>query len=75
MRNASRSPSDEQGEVLDAEVEKIRSAGGAVAGEHIVEGRVAAEIVRLAEEIGAGLIVLGQPWLRRDPKSSDGQRL
>jgi nucleotide-binding universal stress UspA family protein len=50
-------------EVLDAEVEKIRSDGGAVAGEHIVEGRVAAEIVRLAEELGAGLIVLGSRGL------------
>src|SRR5687767_5512625 len=50
-------------EELDAEVGKIRSDGGAVAGEHIVEGRVAAEIVGLAEEIGAGLIVLGSRGL------------
>jgi len=50
-------------EVLDAEVERIRSDGGAVAGEHQVEGRVAPEIVGLAEEIGAGLIVLGSRGL------------
>jgi nucleotide-binding universal stress UspA family protein len=43
-------------EVLQEEVEKVRST---VAGEHLVEGRVAPEIVGLAEEIGAGLIVMG----------------
>jgi nucleotide-binding universal stress UspA family protein len=46
-------------EVLDAEAKKVRSVGGTVAEEHLVEGRVAPEIVALAEEIGAGLIVLG----------------
>ena len=50
-------------EVLQAEVEKVRSWGGMVAGEHLVEGRVAAEIVGLAEEIGAGLIVMGSRGL------------
>jgi nucleotide-binding universal stress UspA family protein len=46
-------------EVLEAEVEKLRSAGGMVAQAHLIEGRVAPEIVALAEEIGAGLIVMG----------------
>jgi len=46
-------------EVLEAEVEKIRSAGGTVAQGHLIEGRVAAEIVALGEEIAAGLIVIG----------------
>jgi nucleotide-binding universal stress UspA family protein len=46
-------------EVLQEAVEKVRSGGGSVAGEHLVEGRVAPEIVGLAEEIGAGLIVMG----------------
>ena len=46
-------------EVLEAEVEKIRSAGSTVAQGHLIEGRVAPEIVALAEEIGAGLIVMG----------------
>jgi nucleotide-binding universal stress UspA family protein len=46
-------------EVLDAEVEKLRSAGGMVAQAHLIEGRVAPEVVALAEETGAGLIVMG----------------
>ena len=50
-------------EVLETEVQKVRSAGGTVAGEHLVEGRVAPEIVGLAEEIGAGLIVMGSRGL------------
>jgi nucleotide-binding universal stress UspA family protein len=50
-------------EVLDAEVEKIRSAGGMVAEEHLIEGGAAPEIVWLAEKIGAGLIVMGSRGL------------
>ena len=50
-------------EVLEAEVEKIRSAGGTVAQEHLIEGWVAPAIVTLAEEIGAGLIVMGSRGL------------
>jgi nucleotide-binding universal stress UspA family protein len=46
-------------EVLEAEVQKIRSGGAIVAGEHLIEGRVAPGIVGLAEELGAGLIVMG----------------
>ncbi len=46
-------------EVLDAEVGKVRSAGGMVVEAHLIEGRIAPEIVALAEEIGAGLIVTG----------------
>ena len=46
-------------ERLEAELEKIRSAGGDVAQAHLREGRVAPEIVALAEDIGAGLIVIG----------------
>jgi nucleotide-binding universal stress UspA family protein len=46
-------------EVLEAEVGKVRSAGGTVAQTHLIEGRVAPEIVALAEEIGARLIVMG----------------
>jgi nucleotide-binding universal stress UspA family protein len=46
-------------EVLEAEVGKVRSAGGTVAEGHLIEGRIAPEIVALAEEIGAGLIVMG----------------
>jgi nucleotide-binding universal stress UspA family protein len=46
-------------EMLEEEVGKVRSAGGTVAQGHLIEGRVAPEVVALAEEIGAGLIVLG----------------
>jgi nucleotide-binding universal stress UspA family protein len=48
---------------LDAEVEKIRSAGGTVAEAHLRVGAAHAEIVDLAEEIGAGLIVMGSRGL------------
>jgi nucleotide-binding universal stress UspA family protein len=50
-------------EVLDAELQRIRSLGTTVAGEHLIEGRVAAGIVGLAEELGAGLIVMGSRGL------------
>ena len=50
-------------EVLEAEVQKIRSGGATVAGEHLIEGRVAPGIVGLAEELGAGLIVMGSRGL------------
>ncbi len=46
-------------EVLEVEVGKVRSAGGTVVEAHLIEGRIAPEIVALAEEIGAGLIVMG----------------
>ena len=46
-------------EILDTDVEKARSAGSTVAQAHLKEGGVAAEIVTLAEDIGAGLIVMG----------------
>ena len=46
-------------ELLDSEVEKLRSLGGTLAQAHLAEGGAPQEIVRLAEEIGAGLIVMG----------------
>jgi nucleotide-binding universal stress UspA family protein len=49
--------------VLETEVQKIRSWGGTVAGEHLIEGWVAPGIVELAEETGAGLIVMGSRGL------------
>ena len=48
---------------LDAEVERTRSAGGAVAQAHLRVGAAAAEIIDLAEDIGAGLIVIGSRGL------------
>src|SRR5829696_971072 len=44
---------------LDAMVEKVRSAGGEVAEAHLRVGDAAPEIVALAEDIEAGLIVMG----------------
>src|ERR671939_49633 len=49
--------------LLDAQVEKIEAAGGAVAQAHLRIGRPEVEIVALAEEIGAGLIVVGSRGL------------
>ena len=46
-------------EVLEVEVGKVRSAGGTVVEAHLIEGRIAPQIVALAEQIGAGLIVMG----------------
>lgn len=44
---------------LEGEVEKIRAAGGEVSKTYVEFGRPDAEIVRLAEDIDAGLIVVG----------------
>jgi len=46
-------------EVLDEEVQRVRSAGGTVAHSHLRMGAVEREIVHLAEDLGAGLIVMG----------------
>ena len=48
---------------LDEQVQRVREAGGEVAGSHARIGRPDAEIVGLAEELGAGLIVLGSRGL------------
>ena len=44
---------------LDEQVEKIGAAGGSVSQAHVRLGRPDEEIVSLADEIGAGLIVIG----------------
>jgi nucleotide-binding universal stress UspA family protein len=44
---------------LEEEVRGVESSGGQVAGSHLALGRPDARIVEEAEEIGAGLIVLG----------------
>src|ERR671914_334656 len=46
-------------EVLDAEAERVQAAGGAVAQAHLSMGKADHEIVTLAEEMRAGLIVMG----------------
>jgi nucleotide-binding universal stress UspA family protein len=48
---------------LDEQVRKIKAAGGNVAQAHFRIGRTDAEITALAEEIGAGLIVIGSRGL------------
>jgi nucleotide-binding universal stress UspA family protein len=42
---------------------RVKAAGGTVAGTHLRMGEVALEIVALAEELGAGLIVMGSRGL------------
>ncbi len=59
VEQLARSSEQRAREALDGEVEKVRSAGGTVVQAHLLEGRVAPEVVALAEEIEAGLIVLG----------------
>lgn len=49
--------------MLDDYVRQIEDAGGAVAGAHFRMGRPDEGIVAVAEEIGAGLIVLGSRGL------------
>lgn len=44
---------------LDAEVREIEAAGGTVAASYLRMGRVDGEVIRLAEELDAGLIVVG----------------
>jgi nucleotide-binding universal stress UspA family protein len=61
-------------ELLDAEVERVRLAGGTVAQAHLMMGEAAREIVHLAEDLGAGLISDGQPGARGYKKGTDGQR-
>jgi nucleotide-binding universal stress UspA family protein len=46
-------------EVLDAEAERVQSAGGTVAQTHVAMGDAPREIVHLAEDLEAGLIVMG----------------
>jgi len=45
--------------VLDAQADKVRAVGGKVAQAHLSMGKADHEIVALAEEIVAGLIVMG----------------
>jgi len=48
---------------LDEEAEKIKGMGGEIAGVHIGTGRPDAEIVHAAEELDAGLVILGSRGL------------
>jgi nucleotide-binding universal stress UspA family protein len=44
---------------VDRQVQRVRGGGGEIAGAHAREGFPDAEVVDLAEELGAGLIVMG----------------
>src|SRR5919112_4887971 len=46
-------------EILEQQAKRIEEAGGSINETYLREGRAAEEIVELAEEIGAGLIVMG----------------
>jgi nucleotide-binding universal stress UspA family protein len=46
-------------ETLEQQVRSIEEAGGTVAGAYLREGQAVGEIVEQAEEIGAGLIIVG----------------
>ena len=51
--------------LLDQETERIRAAGGRIAGAHLRLGRPAEQIVNLSEELDAGVIVIGSRGLGR----------
>jgi nucleotide-binding universal stress UspA family protein len=46
-------------EMLRQQAKRIEESGGTVSETHLPEGRAEEEIVEVAEEIGAGLIVMG----------------
>ncbi len=50
---------DHARELLEKEIEQLKREGGEVAGGYLEEGEPDAEVVTLAEEIGADLIVAG----------------
>src|SRR5215216_2612536 len=45
--------------MLDRQMERVQEAGGKVAQTHLKVGRADDKIVSLAEELGAGLVVMG----------------
>ena len=45
--------------VLDQEVRKVQDAGGTIADAHLRMGRADVEVVRLSQELGAGMLVIG----------------
>jgi len=50
-------------ELLEEAVKGVEDSGGLVTSAHLVEGRAADEILDLAEQIGAGLILIGSRGL------------
>ena len=60
---ASEAIGKEAQEILDNQLSKIDEGGGTVQEAHLRRGKKDEEIVRVAEEIGAGLIVMGSRGL------------
>lgn len=54
---------EEAERLLEEQAEQVRTAGGTLARVHLREGRPAEEIVRLARELDAGLVVIGSRGL------------
>lgn len=55
-------------ELLDGQARRVEEEGGSVTATHYREGRLEKEVVRLGEEIDAGLIVAREqrhPWFAR----------
>jgi nucleotide-binding universal stress UspA family protein len=50
---------EQSGELLRKESWRVKAAGGTVAGAHLRMGKVDLEIVGLAKELGADLIIMG----------------
>lgn len=63
MQQVQENLTQEARKLLDAEVEQVKAAGGSEVEAHLGLGSPDVEIVRVAEEIGAGLIVLGSRGL------------
>jgi nucleotide-binding universal stress UspA family protein len=53
----------EAGEFLDKQAEQIRSDGGSVTEVHLRTGRPDHEIIKLSDDLGVGLIVIGSRGL------------
>ena len=63
VQGAEETVKGEAQQLLDTQVEQIKAAGGTVAEAYVRLGRPAQEIVNLADNIGAGLIVMGSRGL------------
>ena len=63
VQGAEETVKGEAQQLLDTQVEQIKAAGGTVAEAYVRLGRPAQEIVNLADEISAGLIVMGSRGL------------
>ncbi len=63
MRTIVEERDSEARKILDEQVSRIEGSGGTVSSSYLRQGRPDREIVSLAEEIGAGLVVMGSRGL------------